>query len=656
MSRWRRHGQRAHRAGGALAAAAFFALCFVASLLAHGDTPAARRFVARVASSLLSSIFEGRLELDSIEHVGFDGVDVGRVRVYDPAGRRVIEGRGLHARSFVPDLARRALGGGPLIISIPRVRLEEAEVTLVPVRDADGGSTVSIEGAFRPRPGPPEPDPEVGTLPRVIMVELPAIELGHGWVHGEPAAGLPIEADVFEARASLSAGNRGVYLDVGRSALGSRFLAPLHPHGTAEYHLRVPEPDDPRPVQMWASFNGELGAVPAALTARLEGGRLDARLDVARATAAEVRSLLPGLPLRDEVAGRLEAHGVLPDLGFEGEVTVGPGRVGLRGEAELGSPVAITAQLEARGLDARSFFEGAPPFVLGADLSARFRLEDGVPSLVLDGATLATELEGQRVPPVAAVARLEGAGWRVDARVEEAGLPLAVDLRVDGEGEITFEAEGRAADLRAVPRLGGALGGAATVRAEGRAGRNGLDVALDARLAGFSAPGVGLGRASVRGRVHGPFSSPLATLTLAGEGANVAGLAVARVEGRAQGTLRSSNVKVKLLDPQWDDLSLEAEMGLAPAVAFRGVRAGFRRGELQTEGAVATIEALPGGGFALRGVRVESTAGSASADLALRPEGLDLEARGEVRLARLAPIWSGLPFTDGKATMLVSVH
>ncbi|MCU0683657.1 MAG: translocation/assembly module TamB [Polyangiaceae bacterium] len=654
--RWRQHGEKAHRAGGVLVAVAFFAPAFVASLLAHGDTPAARRGVAHVASRLLSSFFEGRIELDSIEHVGFDGVDVGRVRIYDPAGRLVIEGRGLHARSFVPDIARRLIGGGALTISIPRVRLEEAEVRLVPEQRAEGGATVSIEGTFRPRPGPPEPEPEVGTLPRVIVVDLPAIELGHGWVHGEPAAGLPIEADVFEARASLSAGNRGVVLDVGRSAIGSRFLAPLHPHGTAEYHLRVPEPDDPRPVQMWASFNGELGAVPAALTARLEGGRLDARLDVARATTAEMRSLLPGLPLRDEIAGRLEAHGLLPDLAFEGEATIGPGKLGVRGEAELGSPLAITAQVEARGLDARSFFEDAPAFVLGADLTARFRLEDGVPSLVLDGATLASEFGGQRVPPVAAVARLEEAGWRVDARVEEAGLPLTVDLRVSPEGEITFEAEGRASDLRSVPRLGGVLGGAATVRAEGRAGRNGLDVSLDGRLSNFSAPGVNLKGANLRGRVNGPFSSPLATVTLAGEGASVAGLAVARVEGRAQGTLQSSNVTLRLIDPQWDELSLGGEMGLSSAVTFREVHAGFRRGELQTEGAVTAIEALPGGGFALRGVRLESTAGSASADLTLRPEGLDLEARGGLRLSRLSPVWSGLPFTAGEAALLVSVH
>ncbi|HEU4406593.1 MAG TPA: translocation/assembly module TamB domain-containing protein [Polyangiaceae bacterium] len=654
--RWRRHGERAHRAGGAALLVPLFVALLVASLLAHGDTPAARRFVARAATELLSSIFEGRLELDAIEHVGFDGVDVGRVRVYDPAGRLVIEGRGLHARSFVPDLLRRVFAGGPLVISIPTIRLEEAEVVLRPERRPEGGATVSIERAFRPREGPPEPEPEVGTLPRVVVVDMPAIELGHGAVRGEPAEGLPIEADVFEARASLRAGNRGVVLDVGRSGLGSRFLPPLSPRGTAEYHLRVPEPDDARPVLMWASFNGEIGRVPSALTARLEGGVLDARLDVARARADEVRSLLPGLPLLAEVSARLEAKGELPDLAFEGEVGVGPGRIKARGEAALGSPLSIGAQIEARGLDARSFFEGAPAFALGADLTARFRLEDLVPSLVLQGATLPTEFEGQKVPPVAARARLEGDAWRVDGRVEEPGLPVAIDLRVAPGGEVTFEAQGRAADLRAVPRLGGALAGSATLRAQGRASPRGLDVALDGRLAGFAAPGVSIGRASLTGRLHGPYSAPLASLSVAGEGASVAALPVARVEARATGTLRSSRVAVRLVDPRWDQLDLAAEMGLAPAVAFRDVRAGFRRGELKAEGAVAAIERLPGGGFALRRVRLESTAGSASADLVLRPADVDLEARGSVHLARLAPLLPGLPMTGGEAALLVSVH
>ncbi len=638
-------------------ALAFFALCAGASLLAHGDTPAARRFVAAAASRLLSSIFEGRLELDSIEHVGFDGVDVGRVRVYDPAGRLVIEGRGLHARSFVPAIARQALGGGPLVISIPTIRLEEAEVVLRPeVRAEGGGATVSIESTFRPRPGEPEPEPEIGTLPRVIRVEMPSIELGHGWVHGEPAAGLPLEADVFEARASLVAGNRGVQLDVGRSALGSRFLAPLNPRGTAEYHLRVPEPDDARPVLMWASFNGELGAAPVAATGRLEGGRLEARLDVPRATAAEARSLLPSLPLRDEVSGRLEVKGELPELAFEAEVAVGPGRLRARGASELGSPLSIEGQVEARGLDARSFFEGAPAFALGADLTARFRIEDGAASLLLQGATLATEFEGQRVPPVAARARYEGGAWRVDGRVEETGLPLAIDARVGPEGDLTFEAEGRAADLRAVPRLGGALGGSAALKLSGRAGARGLDVSLEGRLAGFSAPGVALGRATVTGRVQGPFSAPAATLALAGEGANVAGVAVARVEAQARGTLRSSRVAVKLVDPSWDELGLEAELGVTPSVSLREVKAVLRRGELKAEGAVEAIEVLEGGGVALRKVRLDSTAGAATADLTLRPAGLDLEARGEVKLARLAPLAPGLALAGGTANVEVSVR
>lgn len=656
MSRWRRHGARAHRAGGAALLVPLFALLLGASLLAHGDTPAARRFVARAATALLSSIFEGRLELDSIEHIGFDGVDVGRVRIYDPAGRLVIEGRGLHARSFVPEIARRAFAGGPLAISIPTVRLEEAEVVLRPERRAEGGATVSIEATFRPRPGAPEPEPEVGTLPRVVEVDMPAIELGHGWVHGEPAEGLPIEADVFEARASLRAGNRGVVLDVGRSALSSRFLPPMHPRGTAEYHLRVPEPDASRPVLMWASFNGELGKAPAALTAKLEGGRLDARLDVARATAAEVRSLLPIMPLRDEISVRLEARGQLPDLSFEGELGVGPGRLWARGEAELGSPTTIEGQVEARKLDARSFFEGAPATALGADLTARFRLEDRVPSLVLQGATLATEFEGQRVPPVAARARLDAGIWKVDARVEEVGLPITVDLRAGPEGDLTFEAEGRTANLSAVPRLGGVLGGSATLRARGRAGAQGLDVSLDGWLSNFQAPGVAIGRANLSGRVQGPYAAPSASLSLSGDGATVASVPVAKVEAKAAGGLRSSRVALRLVDPRWDELTLEAEMGLAPAVAFRNVSAGFRRGDLKAEGVVDAVEQLPGGGFALRRVRLESTAGSASADLNLRPNDVDLEVRGNVHLAHVAPLLPGLPMTGGEAAVLVSVH
>jgi translocation and assembly module TamB len=655
---WRRHRARAHNAGGVAVSLAFFGVSLVASLLAHGDTPAARRFVAHVASRLLSSIFEGRFELEGVGHVGFNGVDVGRVRIYDPSGQVVIEGRGLKARTFVPDILRRVLGGGPLVIDIPTIRLEEADVLLKPERRAEGGgATVSLESTFRPREsGAPEPEPEVGTLPRVVVVNMPSIELGHAKARGEPTAGLPLEADVFQARASLSAGNRGVVLDVARSAIKGRFVDPLNPHGTAEYHLRVPEPDDATPVSMWASFDGELGAVPVAATAWLAGGRLEGRLDVARATPAEAHSLLPGLPVTTDLAGHFEVSGDLPELGFAGEVAVGPGRLRAHGEGSFGSPITIEAQVEARGLDARSFFAEAPPFALGADLTARFRLEDGVPTLVLQGATLPATFEGQAVPPVAARARLEGGRWRVDARVEERGLPLAVDLRVDPEGEVTFEATGRTNDLRAVPRLGGEIGGAATVHAQGRAGRQGLDVAVDARLSGFRAPGVELGRASVTGKISGPFAAPQASLALSGEGATVASLPVARVEARAGGSLRSSHVAVRLVDPRWDELALEADMGLAPEVSFRKVRAGLRRGELRADGAVDAVEALPGGGFALRRVKLESTAGAASADVLLRPSDVDLEAHGTVRLAQLAALLPGLPMTGGEAAVMVSVH
>src|SRR5688572_10875168 len=70
-------------------------LALVVLLLACVNLPPVRAFVATRTNAALAETFAGRLQIDRIGAIGWRGVSGVDARVFDAAGRQVIDARGL---------------------------------------------------------------------------------------------------------------------------------------------------------------------------------------------------------------------------------------------------------------------------------------------------------------------------------------------------------------------------------------------------------------------------------------------------------------------------------------------------------------------------------------------------------------------------------
>jgi translocation and assembly module TamB len=629
--------------GIALLLGALFTGASAAALLLHLDLPATRRIVRDAANGVLASIFRGAIIVERLDHVSVGGVEVGAARVVDPAGGTVIHANGIHARADVLAIVASALrGSGELHIAIPRVRIDDADVLIEP--DATGH--LGIADAFEMPPAAPPPPGAPPRPSRGVVVEMPAIEIGHAHARGALAPPRSLDADVSRLRAAIRIAPDGFSLDVARTGLVDRSFLPATTAGAAEYHLRVlppPAPGAPGVLRMWTELGARVGAVELLARAALENGHLTAILDVPTATPAELATVVSGLPLRLPASAHAEIDGPIPSFDVSARVTL---------EAPEGAPeqLRVDGRLDASGpirAQADAVFDEIDPSALDARLpagridgAARVLAEGGpIPRLSVDARTNAAMIEGRLVPATELHADLVDGGFVGGARLEEPGMPVDATFEA-ARGAVALAARTEIPSIRGAPRIAGPVDGAATVRVTGQLADGRLDARVDATGRGLSTKGgVSLGSARVLGRVTGPLDRLSVDAAVTGDDLRAGGWAWGHVTASARGPITSPALEARLDDDAGGELRAGGRLDTKEA-AVRDVRLRVRRDADEVEGKVARIGASPGGGVTIEGASLAGSAiGSLAGGLAIRDGDVTGELKGEgVDLARAAKL------------------
>jgi translocation and assembly module TamB len=422
--------------------------------------------------------------------------------------------------------------------------------------------------------------------------------------------------------------------------------------GDVEGHLTTPA------LRARAHWDGALASVAEVADVAYDDGRLDAVVDVVRASPDRLRAVWPSCPFSREAEVHVEAHGPAKRVDVTAHAAVGEGNVDVAGAVDLGPVLGLPAvaagdgavrgqfHVEARAIDLRAIAGAAPPSRLGASGDVTFTAQ---PTGAVEArATL--DLPGGEVGSI----RVPGAAIRAEARVTPGELPVAdaeilarepgvsamVAVHVaprEGSPLLTFEAEGQARDLAQFERLAGQASGSATVRSTGsidfgtgsiggRVSATVEDLSLRSVSASLS---LSVGHADAR--IGGTLAAPSADVDVAGEGLLAGPVRVAALHATGRVEL-GPETRIRDLDVAFEGGGVDGRAE-ASLVAMAG-------SELRVD--EASVD-----GF---GTRLVGSVRSSPAGLTVRAKTASLDLG---RLGRLiaTPVASGTASVDLDATI-----
>ena len=635
-----------------IALTSVFVVTFATSFVLHGDTPTTRRFVASTASSVLAKVFPGKLEVDDIRHLGFDGVDIGYVRAIDPRGRPVIALRGVHVRASLPTLARRLLGlDGTRVLFVEAIGVDDAQVIL-----HKSGAGVSIAETFvdfSPSAASGPSSDAGGSTP--FLVELPLIVIQRVHVMGGDGIGESLDVDLARVpgRVSVLIGRR-VTVDVRRSAVRFRGLPPVTPHGTAEYHLLVDDKSEcnawmnqGRPAGnaraaitgvgstacMWGAFDGDLGDVNVTASGTMVDGVLDATAIIPRARPAEIAAMFPAVRLQDDA--RVDAHllGRLPIVAFDARALLGQGDLSYSGNLELGWPMGLEGDFVAHDLDARTLIPGVPPTSIEGNGHATVRLSDAGHDVNVALWTRSFTIAGTVVPATKTYTHLDRTGIETSFEVDEIGAALSGKLTVSPSSSVNVSADFAVASLASMPRLLRQVTGAASGKVEARLDAGRLEAVIRATGTGVGRGENIVGGATLRARVFGPLDALRVDGTVDGRGIRALGLTAEGGRVAASGSLAGPyDTHLELTDPRWSRLRADASVGLFPGPSVRNLAVTLDSSTVSGTASVGSL-AVGEGVVDLRAVKIDAGGVSAAGTVRLGDGGSRVDLSGTVDLA-----------------------
>ena len=504
----------------ALATAIVFLAALVLGFVVHLDVAAPRRAVVARVNQLLTPVFAGKLTIDRVGSLGLTSLAGVDAHVDDPDGTTVIRATGIAGR-FSTVLLLRSLVAGEIDVEIPEASLASAEVNL----DTDDEGTPRIAKAFLPR------TPSTSTTPGPsVRLSMPRLHLGHVSVRGRIAGAPPLDGDVDDADGSLAVTPGGkVAIDVPRARFALRALpGGLDARGDAVAHLALPSPQG-HDFGLRVSTHATVGTIAAQADATYDGGQVDATVDVPAATPEQVRALWSPWPVAAPASVHAEVHGALPQLAVRAHVSLDAATLDVDGPVTVVPRLGASLHLDAKRIDARALFPGAPHTDLGAsgDVSIVTKPDGAlVAQVAMDVA--AGKVESTATPSAAVTGQVTlapgGGGLSVTAKaaLHEPGAPTVVTARLvpkKGSYLLTFQVETNAPDLARVPLLGRLATGRALGQAQGT-----IDLGagvIDARLsvAGEQLAAAGSTASAARVEVHaaGPLSAPVLDVQVAGE-------------------------------------------------------------------------------------------------------------------------------------------
>ncbi|WP_394836941.1 translocation/assembly module TamB [Pendulispora rubella] len=493
-----------------------FVTATVGGVLLHLDLPATRRVAANQIHALLAQSLKGRISIESVAHLGLDGVRGVRAEVADPRGQRVLLADGVDARlSAMAVLKSALLGKGDIEVTVGRIDIAYLEANLDD--DQSPEHVMRLLRAFEPietAPAPP-PDPTA----RGLRLSFPRATLAHGWVHGTMAGAPPLDVDADGLSLRVLVAPKETRVDLDRARLAARGMPHrANPQGAAEFHLAMPSASG-ESMELTGRFDGDAGGVPARAHARMNGDRLDAVLDVPRADPERLRGMFDPPPVRDPFEAHAEVHGEMSRLAAKAHLSAGTGVVDVTGTVGLGAErTHVLARVVARDVDVRSFSETAPASKLAATSEIELAIgPQGALSGVYNFDVLPGSVGPNAVPPAHVRGRFTEDSARAEGTIDERGAPVAFEANLRPAGEhhrVDFAVSSRVPAVERIPRLERltqGLAGALDLKATGSVDVEGqtLDARLEAQVRDFAyADAAQIAHATVDARARGTFSAP----------------------------------------------------------------------------------------------------------------------------------------------------
>jgi autotransporter translocation and assembly factor TamB len=472
------------------------------------DLHPVRELVRKRTNAELEKVLAGKVTLERIGYLGFDGVGGVDATVDDPTGKRVVVVRGLGAEAFWPRIVWSALTGeNGFDIALDAASLGHAEVVLRD--DGSGGPTLAAAFAPKPTPTPGPPSP-----PTEARIRIARIRLDHAWIHGQVGGGPSIDAEVRKLEASLASDSKSTRLFLDRSGVVARGLPEkIDPSGALSGRLELPSSSGPRGS---ARFSGSIAGSKVDAEGSYDGETLRALLNAADISPASRRF---GLDVRDPTALRVALGGRLEELGFEGGLSGPAIRLELRGKAVVAEEARIEAVANAKDVDLSRLLGGAPRSslathaVFGVKIPASGALSGDYRIDVPSG-----RVESETTPALATEGRLRLSNdeLQVDGELglREAGARLDVTYAVRTNQRSVLahaELDGRLDDPPRLARLGVRAKGTLSGSADFDSATSRIDARTRLRLGSVrneavDARAVAL-NASVRGSVDDPALS-----------------------------------------------------------------------------------------------------------------------------------------------------
>jgi translocation and assembly module TamB len=564
-------------------------------LVLYLDLSVTRRFVTRIANHALLPVFQGRLTIEHLGKLRFDGIDGTRVRVVDPAGHVVFVVDGLHARIQTLKLIRGLLASPIRVdLDIPTASIDHVDFTL----DTDPGGVPLVAAAFTPRPaaetsGSTKPGP-------VVKLVISQALIKHAWVHGDPTWFPWVDSELTDVDGKVVVKPGGALeVDVRHASLAARAL-PVggDGSGTVNGKVRVPSEQGNAAGVDWA-FRGSFAGVDQVAHFSLDGDVVAASLDLNDVSPDKVRAFVPEYPLQDVVSAHVGARGTFPLLDVDVRAQLrGGGTLAGAGQATLSEKKSATLHAKLAAIDLRGLALGLPASSLGAGVDLGVSLDadsnvTGAATVELEGGTL-----GAFVLPAAEArgtfAHGSRSGNQAEAKVtlHEPGLAGGATLRLEPKGasySLAFDARAESSELAAIPRLHLPLRGAVRVSAKGTLSVDELvmngDVDAEAsNLAsrGLSAPGerptFAAKTATVKAHMSGSIFLPVGTATLHADSVDVANLHSASADVTARGPISAPHVHVSLAGGDAPNLDAEADLTLGATTIISELKATLSRG------------------------------------------------------------------------------
>ncbi len=652
------HGRRRSRAkqvlgviGAVVAATVTFTAASAAAVVVHLDVPAARRLVATQATRILDGTLAGKVRIERIAHLGLDGLGGVDARVTDPDGVDVLHVVSASAKIDAIDIAKSALGKGPIRIVIDAARVDHADVEV----SADAtGKELRLAKAFalrEPKPEPTQPEPPG----RGVVVEAPSIELGHLWAHGTPPGAPLVDAEIADLRATAHVDPDVTRATIAQVDLEARALPkPGETRGRLAGGVVLPAPSG-QPFAVSATYGGKVVGLPVKLEGHTDGKRIDAVLDARADDPAGITALVgEGIQLREAPTAHVEVHGDLPDLDAVGHVALGRGgRVDLRGRAHLAEDgVRIDARAAARHVDLSKVLPAGPSSDLALDARAEIAISSGAVHGTVAVDTLPGTLEGDELPRVVVRGELAGARGSANVRVLGDIAPIEADIALFPEdGDRIIEADVRAT----VPELGRLPGplavakGRASLRATGRFALEAMTMSARVNLDGerIEASDQRVREIRALANVQGSSKALLVSASARAEGLDAGGFVVPSLDARTLLVLEQGR-GIVLRDTHVDANREEVHVGVsADRVVVTGPELRVEGGVVDGLGAPLRVDASKRGPAIRLAVsapsvdlaRIAAFAGrsevrsgtlSLAADLAIEPRKVEGSVKGKV--------------------------